>query len=68
MPPSAVTLNVSRPGRLADRLPDCRPGRLTFKVTALGGTEWLVVLGLSALSVIGVELAKAAGKLRAKRR
>lgn len=34
----------------------------------LGGAEWLVVLGLSALSVIGVELAKAAGKLRAKRR
>lgn len=39
-----------------------------FKVTVLGGAEWLVVLGLSALSVIGVELAKAAGKLRAKRR
>lgn len=36
-----------------------------FRLTLLGGTEWLIVIGLSLLSIIQVEIVKAVKRLRA---
>lgn len=36
-----------------------------FRLTLLGGTEWLIVIGLSLLSIIQVEVVKAVKRLKA---